>query len=141
MNQLTRYVACSLFLLFSSSLFSQTQSAGNVPLKKPHNDLISVYGQAWVANNPEVVALLEDCKQNRISFREEPLMTGDKYPLLSSFPLMTKNNPNVAGANFSNFTPDSFNPFTYQIEFLSSQTQVIRIDGTNFIMVIAPVAR
>ena len=142
MNLLLKY-PCLVLLLFISPLTSLSQTATSAPVDvtNSHEKLSFVFGENWVANNPELVNLYEDCYNNRLSFREEQLTTSDKYVPLSSVSLMTKNNPNVTGADFQNFNPGTFNPFTYNIEFLSDKIQVFRVDGTNWVMVISPVVR
>ena len=109
--------------------------------KKEHTELIAVFGQNWVDNNPVMVDALEACKLTRISYLQEPITENGKYPLLSSFPLMNKNNPGVVAIDFATFDPQTFNPFTYNLEFLSDKIQVIRVDGTPWIMVIQRVER
>lgn len=128
-----------LFFLIPLISLSQTTSSAPVGAINPHEKLLYVFGENWLVNNLEVADLLEDCYRSRIEFRQEP--ASDKYPLLSSVPLMNKNNLSITGADFQNFNPDTFNPFTYNIEFLSDKAQVFRIDGTNWVMAISPVVR
>lgn len=99
----------------------------------------SVYGETWVADNPEAVSVLQDCFLHRMSYVIEPLQPTDKYPLLSSFPLMNKNNPAIVAMDYSQFNPLTFTPITYCLPFFSDQTQVIRVDGTDYIIIIEPV--
>ncbi|MDF3028959.1 MAG: hypothetical protein K0S23_3266 [Fluviicola sp.] len=101
--------------------------------------ITSVYGDSWVANNPDAVTALEDCFVNRMKYLVEPLTPNDKYPLLSSFPLMNRYNPTIVAINYSQFNPATFIPITYNLPFFSDQKQVIRVDGTNYIIVIDPV--
>ncbi len=138
MNSLQKTALITLFISAYSLGFSQTATSSGALIAKDHSALVYVYGQEWVENNPTLVQAFENCKQYRISFNSVPLTDSDKYPLLSSFPLMTKRNPNVVGVDFSAFNPDTFNPFTYNIEFFSSAVQAIRIDNTEWVMVITP---
>ena len=98
-----------------------------------------VYGDEWMAINPAAVDFLENCLFSRITYKQEVLTPDDKYPLLSSFPLMNKNNPQVTAINYADFDPESFIPVTYNLPFYSTTTQVIRVDGTNYIIVIDPI--
>jgi hypothetical protein len=101
--------------------------------------ITSVYGNTWVFNNPEAVAALENCFTNRMKYLIEPLTGNDKYPLLSSFPLMNRNNPTIVAINYSQFNPETFIPITYNLPFFSDQKQVVRVDGTDYIIVIEPI--
>jgi hypothetical protein len=69
----------------------------------------------------------------------EPLTVNDKYPLLSSFPLMNRYNSSIVAIDYSQFNPATFVPITYNLPFFSDQTQVIRVDGTDYIIVIDPI--
>jgi hypothetical protein len=101
--------------------------------------ITSVYGDVWVANNPEAVNALDNCFTNRMSYLIEPLTANDKYPLLSSFPLMNRYNITIVAINYSQFNPETFVPITYNLPFFSDQKQVIRVDGTDYIIVIDPI--
>jgi hypothetical protein len=101
--------------------------------------ITSVYGDTWVSNNQEAVAALENCFSNRMHYLIEPLTGNDKYPLLSSYPLMNKYNPAIVAVDYTHFDPLTFSPITYCLPFFSDRTQVIRVDGTNYIIVIDPI--
>lgn len=131
-------IAC---LLFFNHTFSQEQTAP-YQITSPDSylaDITSVYGNEWVANNPDGVNALEACFTNRIKYLVEPLTEQDKYPLLSSFPLMNKNNPAITAINYAAFDPHTFIPITYNLPFFSDLKQVIRVDGTDYIIVIEPI--
>lgn len=57
-------------------------------------------------------------------------------PLASSFDVMSKclSNPNV----LENFNPENFNFFLLGINFWSAELQKIRIDNTDYVLVIQP---
>jgi hypothetical protein len=82
---------------------------------------------------------LENCFTNRMNYLIEPLTANDKYPLLSSFPLMNRNNSAIVEINYSQFSPETFIPITYNLPFFSDQKQVVRVDGTDYIIVIEPI--
>lgn len=102
-------------------------------------EITSVYGEAWVSQNQDAVTALGNCFTNRMKYLVEPLAENDKYPLLSSFPLMNKFNPAITAIDYDQFNPSTFMPLTYNLPFFSDQTQVIRVDGTDYIIVIDPV--
>lgn len=98
-----------------------------------------VYGEDWVVAHPDLVDAIENCLDTRLSYREEQLTADDKYPLLSSFPLMNKVNPAITEIDYSGFSPGTFNPLIYSLPYFDNKTNVIRVDGTNYIIVIEPV--
>ncbi len=105
------------------------------------NRVAYVHGNDFVLNNPTLVTAFGDVMMNRIEYSTSPQSLDEKYPLLSSFPLMAKANPVIQGADFANFNLNTFNPLVYDLEFFSDKTQVMRIDNTNYIMVIKPIIR
>jgi len=126
-------------MLFYSRAFSQEQIHSDLATDIHLTAIKSVYGETWVVNNPEAVSTLEHCFLHRMKYVNEPLTATDKYPLLSSFPLMNKNNPSIVEMNYSQFNPQTFTPIIYCLPFFSDQTQVIRVDGTDYIIIIEPV--
>ncbi|WP_343636428.1 hypothetical protein [Fluviicola sp.] len=131
-------IACTLFY---SHAFGQEQEENLSDLVTDIHLLAikSVYGETWVADNPEAVSVLQDCFLHRMNYVIEPLTATDKYPSLSSFPLMNKNNPSIVAIDYSQFNPSTFTPIIYCLPFFSDQTQVIRVDGTDYIIIIEPV--
>lgn len=141
MNYILTTLAC-LFCAFTwNGASAQDQLApsqlANVSSYFP--EITSVYGDAWVADNSEAVAALGNCFTNRMRYLIEPLSENDKYPLLSSFPLMNKFNPSITAIDYSQFNPSTFIPITYNLPFFSNQPQVIRVDGTDYIIIIDPI--
>lgn len=136
----TTTFACVLCASISNYASGQDQVISHLPNFHQYLPAItSVYGDAWVSTNPEAVSALEDCFTNRMSYLIEPLSANDKYPLLSSFPLMNRYNPTIVAINYSQFDPATFIPITYNLPFFSNQKQVIRVDGTHYIIVIDPI--
>ena len=131
-------IACLIFLNNAScQVQAAPQEIAGVESLRFH--ITTVYGEAWVSNNPDAVNALEDCFVNRISYLTEPLASNGKYPLLSSFPLMNKNNPAIVAIDYSQFNPSTFIPIHYNLPFFSDLKQVIRVDGTDYIIVIEPI--
>lgn len=91
--------------------------------------------------NPDLLAVLNQLLDKRVHLVEEPLTSEDKFPKLSSYQLMNKNNPAITGINFEQFVPASFNPLHYNLPFFMDKTFVVRIDGTNYVLVIDPVKK
>lgn len=138
--RLTTTLACALCVFVTNYVVGQDQAISHLPKFHQYLPAIkSVYGDTWVANNQDAVTALEDCFTNRMKYLVEPLTANDKYPLLSSFPLMNRYNPTIVAINYSQFDPASFIPITYNLPFFSDLKQVIRVDGTNYIIVIDPI--
>lgn len=128
-----------LLQLFSFS-YGQTETQ-QLTVEQVTNRLDNVYGSDFLLQNPELPAVYAKIINERIDYIVTEVTTDEKYPLLSSVPLMTKLNPEIQGANFSNFNLSEFNPLAYYIDYFSDRTQVYRIDNTDYIMVIKPVTR
>lgn len=72
----------------------------------------------------------------RIEYVEENYSMDEKFPKLSSVPILNKYNPSLSRDAF--FDPSTFNPLKYDMNFSSQTTQVYRIDNTPFLIVIKP---
>ncbi len=137
---LTTTLACLLGVLWNfASGQGQTNPSQLANVNAYLPEITAVYGDAWVTENPEAVAAFGNCFTNRMRYLEELLTENDKYPLLSSFPVMNKFNPAISAIEYSQFNPSTFIPITYNLPFFSDKTQVIRVDGTNYVIVIDPV--
>ena len=140
-NTIRLLCVSTLFFLSGTVVFSQ-QIQHNLELPANHDyesQIRMVYGDEWMSVNPGAVEFLKVCLSSRVRYKEEALTPDDKYPLLSSFPLMNKNNPQVTAINYPDFDPETFVAITYNLPFYSNMTQVIRVDGTNYLIVIDPI--
>ncbi|WP_343747489.1 hypothetical protein [Fluviicola sp.] len=141
MNLLLRKGSLALFAVqMSFWSFGQTVSQQLNP-EEIANRIAYVHGSDFVTNNPTLVTALGKVMTDRIEYQLAPPDENEKYPLLSSMPLLTKMNPGVHGADFQNFDLNTFNPLVYNLEFFSDKTQVFRIDNTNYIMIVKPIQR
>lgn len=136
------YLRCfgilAFFMMSLSSLSAQTSNSISLQIVTPEDEIMTVYGREWVTGNRPMVDALIACRRTRISFTEQAPSDNEKYPKLSAYPVMNKFNSDVQPINPASFSLNTFNPFTYRLDFLSDKTQVIRIDGTNYIMIIQP---
>lgn len=137
---LLKRVSLFTFLGFSVQGYSQSvfQHLSDAEIT---NKITYVRGNDFVSNNPTLITAFGKVMTERIEYQVVTQSQDEKYPLLSSFPLMTKVNPTVQGADFANFNVSTFNPMVYNLDFFSDKIQVIRIDNTNYIMVIHPITR
>ncbi|TSJ42512.1 hypothetical protein [Fluviicola chungangensis] len=133
--------ALALFLLQICPLSIGQTVTQQLTSEEIANRVAYVHGSDFVMTNPTLVTALGNVMTNRIEYGISPQMENEKYPLLSSFPLMAKANPTIQGADFANFNLSTFNPLVYNLEFFSDKIQVIRIDNTNYIMVVKPIVR
>ncbi len=97
-----------------------------------------VYGNDFVLNNPTLVASFEKLMTQRIEYKITPQTDDEKFPLLSSFPLMNKHNQDMTPVNAETFSLESFNPLTYNFGFFNDRAMIIRIDGTDYLMIVNP---
>jgi hypothetical protein len=96
-----------------------------------------VYGnmtEQIAQNEPDRIKALNDLLENRIKIIISPIIGDDKYTKLSSVPLLNKYNPNLE--RDKEFDPENFNPLKYNMNFFTAQTQVYRVDYTDYIIVI-----
>lgn len=96
-----------------------------------------IYGESFVNSNPTLVVSLGKLLNNRIEFRQEGQNENEKYPLLSAYALNNKNNATISGFT-GLFNISTFNPLRYGFDFFSDKTQIIRIDGSDLLMIVHP---
>jgi hypothetical protein len=129
-----------ILLQFFSSSYGQTVSQ-QLTAEEISNRVAYVHGNAFVLNNPTLVTALGDVMTQRIEFQVVNQDPSEKFPLLSTMPLLDRENPSVHGADFSNFDVNTFNPLVYNLEYFSDRTQVFRIDNTAYLMIVKPIQR
>lgn len=140
MKKLLKKVVLFTFLSFSVQGYSQG-SFQQLSTEEIANRIAYVHGGDYVLNNPTLVSAWGNVMTDRIEYQVLAQGQDEKYPLLSSMPLMSKSNPGIQGADFENFNVNTFNPLAYNLDFFSDKTQVLRIDNTDYIMVIHPIKR
>ncbi len=129
-------------ILMQVSSFSQGQTATQqLTAEEIANRVAYVHGNDFVLNNPTLVTALGKVMTDRIEYRTLEQDQTEKYPMLSSMPLLSKVNPTIQGADFANFNLEAFNPLVYNLDFFSDKTVVYHIDNTNYIMVVKPITR
>lgn len=140
---------CTLFL--SSIVFTvNAQSVSKISVSKtvvfkpnvsfPLNGtekrmLIEVYGESLkenVLDNPQRLKSIKNILRNRVKVLSISNYTKD-YKLLSQVPLFNKYN---ASLKRDTFDTSQFNPLKYSFDLYSKQTQVFRVDNTDYYIVI-----
>ena len=96
-------------------------------------EVYGAYAQQEVYNNPARISYITDIIVNRVKIVESPVTTNDKYPKLSSIPLLNKYNPGLTYDAV--FNPDNFNPIKYNFNFYTHSNMVYRVDNTNYIKI------
>ena len=84
--------------------------------------------------NPGVLSAYNDLLLNRVSIIVSPVVGDDKYPKISSIPLLNKYNPNLK--RDITFDPLTFNVLKYSLNFFTNTTSVYRIDNTDYLIII-----
>lgn len=122
------FIICLMFMGINNSQAQQS----NTKIQEVYGDKY----QEISANDPERIKLLVDLLENRIKIVEVSSVGEDKYPKLSSVPLLNKYNPNLT--RDVAFDANTFNPLKYNLNFFSTKTEVYRIDNTDYLLVIQP---
>lgn len=134
-----------LILFFCVNFFSFCQSNQHdswiikfdknvyVPLtENESNHIKSAYGNETFNRIVSVKALeinIKDVLRNRVKVLVKKYNSGESLPKLSS----------ISESNMStNFNHKNFNPLIYDFDFESKQSQIFRVDGTDYVINIIP---
>ena len=99
------------------------------------NMLKEVYGESLqknVLNNPQRLRSIKNIIRNRVEILNLPNYPKN-YKLLSQVPLFNKYNSSLKRESFRKTT---FNPLRYTFDFYTNETQVFRVDNTDYYIVI-----
>jgi hypothetical protein len=119
--------------------YGQLQDQTITPENHDYSSKIAfVYGSEFLQHNPELLDPLVLLLRDRIAYQFEVAPPDEKFPKLSSFPLMNKANPSVNAPDPAAFDVTTFNPLIYNWDFFSDRVQVFRIDGTDYLMIVQP---
>nr|WP_294860699.1 hypothetical protein [uncultured Fluviicola sp.] len=140
MKKLLKIGVFSILLLRGFQGYSQTISF-QLSDAQILSRVTQVYGNDFLAQNPSLIVSLGELLNERITFMQTPPSADEKFPALSSFPLMNKLNPALQEMEFEDFDLQSFNPLVYNFGFFLDRVQVIRIDNTNYLMTVNPITR
>jgi hypothetical protein len=121
-----------LAFLFMS--FFGVNNAFSQEINPKIQELLGDKTQEIVQNDPERIKVYNDLLENRIKIIESPAVGEDKYTKLSTVPLANKYNP--AMQRDIVFDSATFNPLKYSMNFFTSQTQIYRVDNTDYLIVI-----
>jgi len=128
-------IFCS-FLTITLIVFA---NVSEVKAQQINAKIQEVYGdktQELVVNDPARMAFLNDLLDSRIKIIESELSSSDKYTKLSSVALVNKYNSSLA--RDIGYDLNTFNVLKYDLKFSSKNTEIYRIDNTNYLIVIQP---
>lgn len=126
-----------LYALTTHGFLTLGQNTLNLTPVQIEGYISEVYGESFVTNNPTLVESFSTLLNHRIEFKQEAQNSEEKYPLLSSYGVLNKNNPMIP-AFTGGFDVSTFNPLRYKFDFFSHSTQIIRIDGSDLLMIVHP---
>ncbi|NQX78411.1 hypothetical protein [Gilvibacter sp.] len=99
-------------------------------------------GADYIKPDTRRYVYMKELFEKRISYVKsdaEKLDLDSNLKLLSEVPMYNLYNPGLS--RDSGFDPDRFNPFKYQFDFYAAKKLIYRIDGTEYLIVIAPQER
>lgn len=129
---------CVLMIGATSWLTAQQLNDQPVISQENIQKITEVYGSAFVEQNPNLVVFFDRLLNERISYQQLTQTSDEKYPLISSFGFNNKLNPNLIPLQPESFDPETFNPLIYGVGYTNKQILILRIDGTNYIMIVQP---
>lgn len=96
-----------------------------------------VYGAEFTNNNPQAVLFFKNLLNERIELEYQNQVDPTKYTPISTLDVMNKYNTSLTPFDADAFTPESFNPLHYQINFtLTSTDQFFWLDNTSYVLII-----
>ena len=90
-------------------------------------------GSSYKMNNKRKESYLEQL--SRFSFVYSPFVKNNNHPLLSSIGRMNKYNKDI-DYSLEKFKPEEFNFIKYAFNFYLPHSQMIRVDGQDYLIVI-----
>jgi hypothetical protein len=137
MNKIIWLLFFSMQIAFSQADFKKIEintSAAHAELFV--KEFLGNYFSNFKSVDPERILFFKNVIQNRLSVVYEKNSSQDKYPKLSMIPLFNKYNNDIK--RDTDFDPSTFNVLKYKISFFSNEPQVIRIDNSDYLLVVAP---
>ena len=95
-------------LLIAVDCYSQNEMLSEAIYYQNRNKIVEVFGEEFLANNNELIAVYDRIISDNIHYHLIPLASDEKYPLLSSYSLNNKVNPMVQAIDFGQFNPWSY---------------------------------
>ncbi|MDC7997692.1 hypothetical protein [Gilvibacter sediminis] len=132
------WVSLVFALLCAPLVFAQTTKPNPGNFDRFVQQVYTGEGQKTIRPESRRYAFMKECFENRISFitSDKDKLANANFKRLSDIPLF--NHYNKALMRDAGFDPATFNPFKYHLGFYEKETQVIHVDGTNYLIVIAP---
>ncbi len=123
-------------MLFSSSIFAQESRP---PKEKYQQYMTEVFGAENVSEilgNARLADMYIDFFENRITYIKQTQIAdvSKGYMKLSEIEIENTFNSNIQRDR--QFNPVTFNPFKYKLSFFPKSTQYIRVDNTDYMIVV-----
>ncbi|WP_052597160.1 hypothetical protein [Aureispira sp. CCB-QB1] len=136
-NFLPKLFVVFWFLHGTTSSFSQTanNAVANNSVYANNQKIEEVYGSHFFDNKQDLLRHFHRLLNHRIEYKILPFRSDEKYTKLSQVPLMNKHGELILDRNFN---PNTFNPLRHDLNFFSKQTQIYRIDDSDYILIIKP---
>jgi len=125
-----------LFLIVGLASSLSAQQPPTTQIDPNQQKIEAVYGLSFAANNPGMYQHMYKLLLGRVHYVRQLQTVGEKYPKLSQFALLTKNNSALTRDQV--FNEITFNPLKYQLNFFPKTTQVYRFDNSDVLIVIDP---
>ena len=126
------------FFCFSSFLpISNGTPYSKAQIESFVREVFAAQADALVLNSSSDRLRLIENFLGRFQILHKPEYAGKKFPLLSSVALVNKYNPNLSRDAAVN--PNTFNPLKYNLPMASKAKEIIRVDHTDYVIVIEPV--
>lgn len=132
-----RKFIASLFLIGCAVTgFSQSGTLNNAASKSEVQGFAQeIYKNYPSYITPTLLSVFEE-HYSRLELKQVPFSSNENYLLLSKTMLINKYNPDLKRENGQNFTPASFNPLKYALDFDAKEDKYYRIDGSDYIILI-----
>lgn len=127
-----------LLIAFSMNAIAQQKNANDPAfIMKVEKDAAEVFkNNKELASNQFMPIYLEHL--SRLNIGKETQSVNENYPLLSDIILIDKYNPELVRDNSQTFNPETFNALKYAFDYDSKLIKKIRVDHTNYILIIYP---
>lgn len=129
---MTRLYVLLFSLLLGTSVYGQAEADKNALDAK----LREVYGTNFFNSKPELKQQFVRLLNERVRYVQELYSPDEKYPSVQAQGLQNKQNSSLQAHTI--FDEQQFNPLIYKLDFFSKQTQVYRIDNSDYLLVIDP---
>ncbi len=106
--------------------------------QKINSENYEVFIEEVYGGTPYMTDELKEIYIQRMEKVEVKKWDGKDYPVLGTIMLRSKYHPEIDYDKAENFDPNKFNPLKYFFNFNGEDEQILRVYGTNYMIVIDP---